>query len=89
MTPLKQNSEHVRTNLKVLETLTYNCTDPDELDKLATKLDSLIKDFRAVLPRTCRRVNSSTTSSKGCKKAGKQGQTQVPQSDHEAKMRTC
>lgn len=51
MTSLKQNSEHVRTNLKVLEALIYNCTDPDELEKLATKLDSLIKDFRAVLPR--------------------------------------
>ena len=52
MTSLKQNSEYVRTNLKVLETLTYNCTSPDELEKLASKLDSLIQDFRAVLPKT-------------------------------------
>ena len=50
MTSLKQNSERVRTNLKVLETLTYNCTNPDQLETLATKLDSLICDFRAVLP---------------------------------------
>ena len=52
MTSLKQKGEHVRTNLKVLETLTYNCTSPTELEKLASKLDSLIADFRTVLPRT-------------------------------------
>ena len=48
MTSLKQNGEHVRTNLKVLETLTYTCT---KLEQLACKLDSVIEDFRAVLPK--------------------------------------
>ena len=52
MTSLKQKSEHVRTSLKVLETLTYNCTSPKELEKLASKLDSLVADFRTVLPKT-------------------------------------
>ena len=52
MTSLKQKGENVRTNLKVLETLTYNCTSPEELEKLASKLDSLIRDFRTVLPKT-------------------------------------
>ena len=52
MTSLKQHGEHVRTNLKVLETLTYTCTNPDQLDQLASKLDSLIKDFRIALPKS-------------------------------------
>ena len=52
MASLKQKGEHVRTNLKVLETLTYNCASPEELEKLASKLDSLIADFRTVLPKT-------------------------------------
>ena len=52
MASLKQKGEHVHTNLKVLETLTYNCASPEELAKLASKLDSLIADFRTVLPKT-------------------------------------
>ena len=52
MTSLKQSGEHARTSLKVLQTLTYNCTDPDRLDQLATKLDTLITEFRAILPKT-------------------------------------
>ena len=51
MTSLKRSGEHARTNLKVLQTLTYTCTNPDELEQLATKLDSLIMEFRAVLPQ--------------------------------------
>ncbi len=35
----------------MLQTLTYTCTDPDQLDKLATKLDTLITEFRAILPK--------------------------------------
>ena len=49
---MRQASENVRTNLKVLETLSYNCTSPVELEKLASKLDSTISDFRTVLPKT-------------------------------------
>ncbi|XP_064399682.1 uncharacterized protein LOC135346105 isoform X2 [Halichondria panicea] len=52
MTSLKQSGEHARTSLKVLQTLTYNCTGPDRLDQLATKLDTLITEFRAILPKT-------------------------------------
>ena len=52
MTSLKKNGEQARTNLKVLETLTYSCTNPDQLEQLACKLDSVIKDFQAALPKT-------------------------------------
>ncbi len=52
ITSLKQSGEHARTSLKVLQTLTYNCTDPDRLDQLATKLDTLITEFRSILPKT-------------------------------------
>ena len=38
--------------MKVLETLTYACTNPDQLEKLASKLDLLISDFRASLPKS-------------------------------------
>ena len=51
MTSLKRSGEHARTNLKVLQTLTYTCTNPEQLEQLATKLDSLIMEFHAVLPQ--------------------------------------
>ena len=36
----------------VLETLTYNCTSPGELEKLASMLESTIADIHTVLPIT-------------------------------------
>ena len=44
---IKAKSEHLRTNLKVLDA----CTNQDQLEKLTSKLDLLISDFYASLPK--------------------------------------
>ena len=65
---------NTKTSLKVLETLSYKCTSPKELKKLASKLDSLIADFRTVLPKT-EGLIPSTSGSSCCKIEGNKGQT--------------
>ena len=49
---LKQEGERARTTLKVLETMTYSCTSPQDLHELANKVETLITDFRAKLPKS-------------------------------------
>ena len=49
---LRQEGAHARTNLKVLETLTYSCTEPEHLRNLANKLDCIISEFRLGLVRS-------------------------------------
>ena len=49
---LKQEGERARTTLKVLETLTYSCTSPQDLYELAAKVERLITDFRGKLPQS-------------------------------------
>jgi hypothetical protein len=49
---LKQEGERARTNLRVLETLTYSCINPCDLHELSTKLDDLAKEFRSKLPQS-------------------------------------
>ena len=48
---LKQQGETLRTALKVLETLTYSCTDTDVLQELTTKVEELITDFKTKIPQ--------------------------------------
>jgi len=48
---LRQEGARARTNLKVLETLTYSCTEPEHLRNLANKLDCIISEFRLGLPK--------------------------------------
>ena len=49
---LKQEGETVRTSLKILETLTYSCTSHHELHELGSKVEVLIAEFRAKLPKS-------------------------------------
>ena len=46
---LKQEGEHARTALKVLETLTYSCINPNDLHEIATKVEELILALRKKL----------------------------------------
>lgn len=43
---------HARTALKVLETLTYSCTNPNDLHEIATKVEELILALRKKLPKS-------------------------------------
>ena len=38
--------------MKVLETLTYNCVNPNDLNEIATKVEELILIFRKKLPQS-------------------------------------
>ena len=49
---LKQEGERVRTTLKVLETMTYSCTNPQDLYELNAKAEKLVSDFRGKLPQS-------------------------------------
>ena len=49
---LKQEGEQARTALKVLETMTYSCTNPDDLHELASKVEELIVTLKGKLPRS-------------------------------------
>ena len=49
---LKQEGERARTNLRVLETLTYSCINPGDLHELSAKLEDLAKEFRSKLPKS-------------------------------------
>ena len=48
---LRHEGVRTRTNLKVLETLTYSCTCLAQLEILANKLDNIITEFRSCLPK--------------------------------------
>ena len=48
---LKLEGERARTSLKVLQTLTYTCTSPQDLRDLTTTVERLITDFRQKLPK--------------------------------------
>ena len=48
---LKQEGEHARVSLKVLETLTYSCTSPSDLNELTVKVEELIKSISKNIPR--------------------------------------
>ena len=49
---LKIEGERTRTALKVLETLTYSCTSPQDLHILGSKVEELITNFRIKLPKS-------------------------------------
>ena len=49
---LKQEGEKARTALKVLETLTYSCTKPNDLRDIATKVEELIMETKKKLPQS-------------------------------------
>ena len=49
---MKQEGERARTTLKVLDTLTYSCTSPQDLYELTAKVERLIADFRGKLPQS-------------------------------------
>ena len=42
----------MRTNLKVLETMTYSCSSPEDLNDLASKVERLVTEFRGKLPKS-------------------------------------
>ena len=49
---LKLEGERTRTNLKVLETLTYSCSNPQDLHILGSQVEELITSFRTKLPKS-------------------------------------
>ena len=48
---MRQAGESARTSLKVLETLTYSCTEPKDLWELHASIEELVTGFRAKLPK--------------------------------------
>ena len=48
---MRQAGESARTSLKVLETLTYSCTEPKDLWELHASIEELVTEFRAKLPK--------------------------------------
>lgn len=48
---IRQAGESARTSLKVLETLTYSCTDPKHLWELYVKIEEQVTEFRSKLPK--------------------------------------
>ena len=48
---LKLEGERARTSLKVLQTLTYACTSPQDLHDLTTTVERLITEFKEKLPK--------------------------------------
>ena len=72
---MKIEGEQTRTALKVLETLTYSCTNPEDLHILGSKVEDLITNFRIKLPKseghqstTCVQKISQEESSKDIEK---------------------
>ena len=49
---MKLEGERARTTLKVLETMTYSCTSPQDLHNLMIKVERLISEFREKLPKS-------------------------------------
>ena len=50
MQELRSEGQRVRTSLKVLESLTFNSTDPDQLRWLNTQIEALTTQFKGTLP---------------------------------------
>ena len=49
---LKQEGERARTALKVLETLTYSCTNPQDLHETSSKIEEIIVTLKGKLPKS-------------------------------------
>ena len=49
---LKQEGEQARTALRVLESLTYSCVNPDNLHSLTSKVKKLIVTLKGNLPKS-------------------------------------
>ena len=49
---LQSEGQRARTNLKALESLTFNCTSPDQLQWLNTQIDVITVQFKSTLPTT-------------------------------------
>ena len=49
---LKQEGERARTSLKVLETLTYSCTNPQNLHETSSKIEEIIVTLKGKLPKS-------------------------------------
>ena len=52
MQELRSEGQRVRTNLKVLESLTFNCTNPEQLRWLSTQIEAITLQFKGTLPTT-------------------------------------
>ena len=48
---LKQEGERARVALKVLETMTYSCNNPNDLQHLASQIQDIVTQFRKKLPK--------------------------------------
>ena len=48
---LKREGERARVALKVLETMTYSCTNPNDLQHLASQIQDIVTQFREKLPK--------------------------------------
>ena len=49
---MKHEGERARTALKVLETMTYSCLNPDDLCELASSVENLVSEFKKKLPNS-------------------------------------
>lgn len=49
---LKQEGERVRISLKTLETLTYSCTNPDDLREVGNEIENIITLLKEKLPKS-------------------------------------
>lgn len=50
MQDLRSEGQRVRSSLKVLESLTFNSTDPDQLRWLNTQIEAITSQFKGTLP---------------------------------------
>ena len=50
MQELRSEGQRVRTSLKVLESLTFNTTNPEQLWRLNTQIEAITMQFKATLP---------------------------------------
>ena len=49
---LKLDGERARTALKVLETMTYSCLNPGDLNALTESVEKLMTEFKGKLPKS-------------------------------------
>ena len=49
---LQQEGERARTALKVLDTLTYSCTNPQDLYEISSKIEEIIITLKGKLPKS-------------------------------------
>lgn len=59
--------EHTRITLKVIESLTYICTDAKRLLELDTNLHSLLEDFKRDLPHDQQLIVRTSVASRALK----------------------